>query len=112
MVRPASCAAEARHSLPPTRQSPYPSRHQFHRIPGRVTKVNGLAAFGPLDLFFNRDAVALQKLPPGVEYFSFDAQGEMARPGGSMRRQQAALDCSFGPESKQDIGRTHLKENV
>jgi hypothetical protein len=85
---------------PPTRQSPHPRRDQFHRIPGRVTKVNGSTPSWPLDLFFDGDGVAVQVLPPGVEGFCFNSQGEMAWPGGSMRRQLVALEGGFGQESK------------
>src|ERR1700741_4935215 len=70
--------------LPPTWQSPHPWRHQFHRVTGRVTKVKGLTPSRPLNFFFDGDAVAVQELPPGVEGFGFNSQGEMAWPCGSM----------------------------
>jgi hypothetical protein len=62
----------------PLGNPPHPRRDQFHRIPGRVTKVEGLPASRPLDFFFDADAVALQELPPGVKGLGFDSQGEMA----------------------------------
>src|SRR5262245_45955537 len=65
---------------PPTRQPPDPRRDQSHRIPGRVTKVEGLAPSRPRDFFFDADAVAVQELPPAVEGFGLNAQGEMAWP--------------------------------
>src|ERR1700682_2221116 len=91
VLRPAGREDEVRHSSPPARQPPQPRRDQFHRIPGGVTKVKGFAAFRPLDFFFNDNSVVLQECPPGVERFGLNAQGEMARPGGSMNRQLVAL---------------------
>src|SRR5262249_41061855 len=82
---PASRADEVRHDSPPARQPPHAGRDQFHRIPGRVTKVKGLAPSRPLNLFSNADPVALQELPPGVECLGINPQGEVARPAGPMR---------------------------
>jgi hypothetical protein len=56
--------------------------------------------------------VALQELPPGVECLGVDAQGEMAWPAGSMRRQLVALQRGFGQESEQDAGLANPKEDV
>jgi hypothetical protein len=72
----------------------------------------GLTPSRPFDLFFNGNAVAVQELPPSVEFFGLNTQSEMARPGGSMRRQLVALPRGVGKESEQDIAVAHSKENV
>jgi hypothetical protein len=64
---------------------------------------NSIAASRPLDLFLDGDAVALQEFPPGVEGFCLDPQGEMARPGGLVRRQLVALEGGFGQESGRTL---------
>src|SRR6516162_2385996 len=81
-------------------------------FPAGGTKVEGLAAPRPLDFFLDGDAVAVQELPPGVEGFCLDSQGEMARAGGPVRRQRAALPRGFGQESEQDTGVASLEEDV
>src|SRR5262249_21382168 len=86
---------------PPARQAPHPRRDQFHRISGGVTKVQGLAPSRPLHFFFDADAVAVQVLAPAVEGFGLNAQGEMAWPGGTVRRQLVAPQRGFGQESEQ-----------
>jgi hypothetical protein len=56
--------------------------------------------------------VAVQELPPSVEGFGLNAQGEVAWAAGTMRRQRVALQRSFSQESEQDAGLANLEENV
>jgi hypothetical protein len=56
--------------------------------------------------------VAVPALPPGVEVFGLDPQGEMARPAGPVRPQRVALPRGLGPEGEQDAGSARLEEDV
>jgi hypothetical protein len=49
------------------------------------------------------DAVAVQELPPGIEGFGFNAQGEMAWPGGPVRRQLVALQSGFARNASRTL---------
>jgi hypothetical protein len=56
--------------------------------------------------------VAVQEIAPGVEGFGLNAQGEMAWPAGTVRRQLVAPQRGFGQESEQDTGLANLEEDV
>src|SRR5437868_2537521 len=97
---------------PARRQAPHARSDQLEGVARGVAEVEGMAAVRPGFLVFDRHLVLLEPLPPGVEVLGRDAQGEMARSAGAMRRQMSTPKRRLGPEHQQHVAIPDLEEDV